>query len=100
MTLENTLINSIASDVSSDVSEDHRKYDVCVDARDLLCPHPLLKAKLALEPLSSGAIVQVRATDPSSVIDFKVFTQQTSNQLLDWYQTKDDLYVFYIQKSA
>lgn len=46
------------------------------------CPMPLLKTKQALNKLASGAVVQVIATDPASMRDFKVFAEQSGNVLL------------------
>jgi tRNA 2-thiouridine synthesizing protein A len=40
-----------------------------VDARGLKCPLPLVKTKLALEPLAPGDAVRVLATDPEAPID-------------------------------
>ncbi len=40
-----------------------------VDARGLRCPMPLVKAKLAMEPLAPGQALLVMATDPEAAID-------------------------------
>lgn len=54
-----------------------------LDARGLLCPLPILKAKKALSEMHSGEILRVLATDPGSVRDFQAFARQTGNDLLD-----------------
>lgn len=53
-----------------------------VDATGLNCPMPLLKAKQGLNALSSGECLEVIATDPGSVRDFKVFAELSGNELL------------------
>ena len=53
-----------------------------LDARDLQCPMPLLKAKRALNGMDVGACLRVLATDQGSVRDFRVFCDQSGNQLL------------------
>lgn len=53
-----------------------------VDASGLKCPMPLLKAKQGLKDLSSGECLEVIATDPGSVRDFKVFADLSGNELL------------------
>lgn len=53
-----------------------------VDASGLKCPMPLLKAKQGLKYLSSGECLEVIATDPGSVRDFKVFADLSGNELL------------------
>jgi tRNA 2-thiouridine synthesizing protein A len=40
-----------------------------VDARGLLCPMPLVKAKLAMEGIDAGEQVLVLATDPEAALD-------------------------------
>ncbi|MEH6823263.1 MAG: sulfurtransferase TusA family protein [Motiliproteus sp.] len=55
-----------------------QRLDVC----GLSCPLPLLKAKQALNRLQPGDVLQVLATDAGSVRDFKAFTDQSGDQLL------------------
>jgi tRNA 2-thiouridine synthesizing protein A len=57
-------------------------HDLEVDARGLNCPLPILKAKKGLASLSSGQVIKVLATDPSSERDFQDFARQTGNTLL------------------
>ena len=57
-----------------------------LDFSGLTCPLPLLKTKLALNKLPSGARIQVQATDPGSVRDFQVFAEQSQYQLERWWQ--------------
>lgn len=56
---------------------------VTVDARGLTCPMPLLKAKKALNQMSSQQRLLVLATDPGSVRDFEVFSAQSGHRLLE-----------------
>lgn len=53
-----------------------------VDARQLRCPLPLLRAKQALRDLAPGEALRVRATDAGSVRDFKSFAELSGHQLL------------------
>lgn len=53
-----------------------------LDARGLVCPLPILKAKKALNDLVSGQVLKVIATDPGSERDFQAFCRQTGNELL------------------
>jgi tRNA 2-thiouridine synthesizing protein A len=54
-----------------------------LDARGLNCPLPILRAKKALNDMSSGQILHIVATDPGSVKDFEAFARQTGNELLE-----------------
>ncbi|MGK0500405.1 MAG: TusA-related sulfurtransferase [Oceanicoccus sp.] len=68
-----------------------------LDVRGLACPMPLLKAKQALNKMSSGEQLSVLATDQGSWRDFDVFAQQAGHQLLD-RQQQDGIYCYLLQK--
>ena len=53
-----------------------------LDARGLICPLPILKAKKALSDMHSGEVLRIWATDPGSVRDFQAFARQTGNDLV------------------
>ncbi len=57
--------------------------DATLDAKGLLCPLPVLKARRALKPLAPGAVLEVLATDPGAVKDFQHFCQTTGCELLE-----------------
>ena len=68
-----------------------------LDLKGLTCPMPLLKTKQALNKMQSGELVRVIATDPASERDFKVFADQSGNQLLSSEKT-DACYCFTLKK--
>lgn len=53
-----------------------------VDARDLLCPLPVLKLQKAMAAAAPGAAVRLLATDPAARIDVPHFAQQTGARVL------------------
>lgn len=53
-----------------------------LDARGLNCPLPILRAKKALKTMPAGQALDIVATDPGAVADFKAFAAQTGNELL------------------
>jgi len=57
--------------------------DVTVDARGLNCPLPILKAKKALNTMQSGQTLHILATDQGAERDFRLFSRQTGNALLE-----------------
>ncbi|KAB2916630.1 MAG: sulfurtransferase TusA family protein [Hyphomicrobiaceae bacterium] len=61
--------------------------DKTVDARGDNCPIPILKAKKAIGEVPVGGTLEVLATDPGSVPDFRAFCQQTGNTLLEQTET-------------
>ena len=53
-----------------------------LDLKGLNCPLPLLKAKQALNKMTSGQILRVLATDAGSVRDFASFCRLSGHELL------------------
>jgi tRNA 2-thiouridine synthesizing protein A len=53
-----------------------------VDARDMLCPIPVLKARKALKQAEPGAVVELLATDPKARTDVPAFCAATGHRLL------------------
>lgn len=56
--------------------------DVELDARNLSCPLPILRAKKSLSQMSSGQVLRITATDKGAPNDFEEFCRQTGNELL------------------
>ena len=54
-----------------------------LDVKGLNCPLPILRTKMALSDLRPGQVVQVMATDPHSVVDFKAFCARTGHELVE-----------------
>ncbi len=71
--------------------------DAEIDARNLRCPLPLLKAKQALNALASGQTLRVLATDPGSVRDFRSWTEQSGHRLLSFIE-EQNIYYYVVQK--
>lgn len=71
---------------------------VQLDASGLNCPLPILRAKKAINGLTSGQILHITATDPGAVKDFEAFCKQTGNELLSSGET-DGKFTFEIKKS-
>lgn len=57
-------------------------YDQYLDARNLSCPLPLLKAKQHLNQLSSGQVLFIQTTDPGSWNDFASYAKLSKHTLL------------------
>ena len=56
--------------------------DRVLDARGLMCPLPLLKARLALQGLHAGQTLKVVTTDQVSMRDFPAFARISGHLLL------------------
>jgi tRNA 2-thiouridine synthesizing protein A len=57
-------------------------HDKELDARGLNCPLPILRARKALNEMTSGQVLRIVCTDPGSVKDFEAFAKQTGNALV------------------
>lgn len=73
------------------------EFDQDLDARGLVCPLPILRAKKALAQMASGQVLRVRATDPGSVKDFQAFADMTGNALLEHSEAEGE-FVFRLKK--
>lgn len=73
--------------------------DKTLDAQGLACPLPVLKAKKALSELPKGATLEVLATDPGSVEDFRALCKTAGHTLLE-HEEKAGVYRFLIQRGT
>jgi TusA-related sulfurtransferase len=74
------------------------KADKTLDCKGLFCPTPIFNASKAIKEIEVGQILEVLATDPASVPDFKAWTSRTRNELLD-YKEEVGVYKFYIKRT-
>ncbi|HEY7885111.1 MAG TPA: sulfurtransferase TusA family protein [Cellvibrionaceae bacterium] len=79
------------------MSSDKPVRPLLVDARQLRCPLPLLRAKQALRDLSSGDRIEVMATDAGSVRDFHAFIEIGGHRMIAFTDTKG-VYTYLIEK--
>ena len=71
--------------------------DKLLDTKGLKCPLPVLRARKAMKDMAPGAVIEIQATDPGSVQDFKNFCETTGHSLLAQRQ-EGDVFVFEIKK--
>jgi len=55
----------------------HARIDVC----GLMCPEPLIQARLGLADLNPGQTLELLATDPHAELDLEVFCATTGHLL-------------------
>ena len=73
------------------------EHDADLDASNLLCPLPVLKARKRLQALSSGQVLRMRATDPAAVIDVPHFCVEAGHDLIA-ARDDGDAQVYFIRK--
>lgn len=54
-----------------------------LDATDLRCPLPVLRARKTLKSLPGGALLDVLATDAAAPKDFEAFCHETGHTLIN-----------------
>ena len=60
--------------------------DATLDARELLCPMPVIKTAKAMKTLQPGQILKLVATDRGSVADIPAWAVSTGNELIEWHE--------------
>jgi tRNA 2-thiouridine synthesizing protein A len=70
-----------------------------LDAKGLSCPLPVVKARLEIDKLGSGDVLEVVATDPGSVADFESWTKMSGHELLESHED-GGVYTYLIRKGA
>ena len=70
-----------------------------LDARGLNCPLPVLKAKKMMNGLQPGDMLEILATDPGAVEDFKAFSRATGHDLVQWSED-GGVFRFLIKKAG
>jgi tRNA 2-thiouridine synthesizing protein A len=58
-----------------------------LDVQNLNCPMPVLKARKAMGELKPGDRLEVLATDPGSVSDFRALCAVTKHKLVEVTET-------------
>lgn len=54
-----------------------------LNLKGLSCPMPIIKTAKAMKDLAPGQLLEVFATDPGSVPDFKAWAGSTGNALVE-----------------
>jgi TusA-related sulfurtransferase len=69
-----------------------------LDASGLACPMPVVRARQAIDQLSSGEVLEVISTDRGSLQDIPAWARSTGNRLVD-SSDGGDRFVFLIEKA-
>ena len=68
-----------------------------LDCKGLSCPLPIAYTAKAVRELAPGQLIEVLATDPGSVPDFKAWSRTTGNPLVEMSEDAG-VYRFVVQK--
>jgi tRNA 2-thiouridine synthesizing protein A len=64
-------------------------HDADLDAKGLLCPLPVLKARKRLQALTSGQVLRVLADDPAAIVDVPHFCMEAGHELVEVSDSTD-----------
>ena len=70
---------------------------ISLNLKGLSCPLPVIKTAKAMKDLHPGQLLEVFATDPGSVPDFKAWAQATGNPLVE-SSVADGVFHFILKK--
>jgi tRNA 2-thiouridine synthesizing protein A len=76
------------------MNETINKY---LDTSGLLCPEPVMLLHKTVKAAAAGEVIEVIATDPSTLRDIPKFCLFLGHELLEQLST-DANYIFYIRK--
>ena len=57
-------------------------HDADLDAKGLLCPLPVLKARKRLQALAAGQVLRMVADDPAAIVDVPHFCAEAGHDLI------------------
>lgn len=72
--------------------------DVVIDAKNLLCPMPIIKISQAIKKIEVGQTIIMETTDPGSKYDVAAWARQTGQELIETEQT-GKVFTFYVRRA-
>ena len=71
-----------------------------LDARGLLCPLPVLKARKRLQALEPGDVLDMLADDPAAVVDVPHFCAEQGHELIGQDAAENGATLYRIRKGG
>ena len=65
--------------------------DLTLDARDLFCPSPVLKAAEEMDKLAPGQLLRVLANDPAAEEDIQRWARRAGHALIEFRKDAREL---------
>lgn len=75
-------------------------WDAELDARGLLCPLPVLKARKRLMALPAGGVLRLVADDPAALVDVPHFCAEQGHALLAQEEMGHPVYAYLIRRGG
>lgn len=74
------------------------QHALSVDAKNLLCPMPIIKLSQSIQLIKVGETLELQATDPGSEQDVKAWARQTNHELVT-VQKNDGVFTYYVRRT-
>ena len=72
---------------------------VCLDARGLLCPEPIMKVREKMKEIRDGEVLKVTSDDPGMVKDLPAWCKCNGNKIIKFAETSG-IFAFHIKKGG
>jgi tRNA 2-thiouridine synthesizing protein A len=80
------------------VPESQEAPAAVLDVKGLSCPMPVVRTRKAIDGIAVGQVLEVVATDPGSMADFRAWAKHTGHELL-LAEQRGDVYVYRIRRA-
>lgn len=64
-----------------------------LDARNLLCPLPVIRVQDTIKRLSAGDVLEVRCTDPGALSDIPTWCRINGHRVLESRDSDDEILI-------
>ena len=71
-----------------------------LDARNLLCPMPVIRTQDRVKVLDDGDILEVRCTDPGALNDIPAWCRVHGHQLIETKEESDEVVIILSVKTT
>ena len=69
------------------------RVDHVLNARQLLCPMPVIRTQERVSKLSDGDVLEVICSDPGALVDIPAWCRVHGHEVLDTQSTQDEIIV-------
>lgn len=99
MSKEENEITSVINDDRTKPRGNEVEADLVLDAQGLYCPEPVMMVHSNIRKIKGGEILQIIATDPSTVRDIPKFCLYLDHELL-LEEERNGIFTYLIKKNS
>ncbi len=72
------------------------RIDRTLDARQLICPMPVIRTQQAVAEMQVGQVLRVQCTDPGALFDIPAWCRIHGHEVI-WTDTQDDESILHLR---